>query len=38
MQVGVDPGTFRAFIFLSGFMSTSPVALGIPPEAGEGWS
>jgi len=31
MQVGVYPGTLRAFVLLSGFVGLLPIAFGIPP-------
>ena len=36
MQVGVHPRTLDAFVLLSGFVRSRPIALGIPPESGEG--
>jgi hypothetical protein len=36
MQVGVHPRTLGAFVLLSRFVSLSPIALGIPPQPGEG--
>src|SRR5262249_3784473 len=35
MQVGVNPCAFPSPIFLSGFMGSLPIVLGIPPQAGE---
>jgi hypothetical protein len=35
MQVGVYPRTLRAFVLLSRFVGSGPIAFGIPPESGE---
>ena len=35
MQVGVNPGTVGTFVLLRGFVSAGPVALRVPPQAGE---
>jgi hypothetical protein len=32
VQVGVDPGTARAFILLRRFVRSHPIALSIPPQ------
>ena len=37
MEVGMNPGTCRPLILLSRLMGANPIALGIPPEAGQGW-
>ena len=31
MQVGVHPRTIGAFVLLSGFVGSRPIAIGIPP-------
>lgn len=36
MEVGVNPGTFRSLVLLSGFVRSFPIVLGIPPQTGEG--
>src|ERR1017187_2626921 len=36
MEVGVHPTTFGAFVSLSGFVCSCPIALGIPPQSSEG--
>jgi hypothetical protein len=36
MQVGVCPRTLDAFALLGGFVRSLPIALGIPPQSGEG--
>jgi hypothetical protein len=36
VQVCVNPRTLRALVLLSGFVGSCPVALGIPPQPGEG--
>jgi hypothetical protein len=38
MQVGVNPRTILAFVLLSGVVCSRPIALGIPPQSGEGVS
>lgn len=36
MKVGVDPRTIGAFVLLSGFVRSRPIALRVPPQSGEG--
>ncbi len=36
MQVGVHPRTLYAFVLLRRFVGSRPIALGIPPQSGEG--
>src|SRR5215469_711172 len=35
MEVGVDPGTFDAFVLLGRLVCPGPVALSVPPESQE---
>ena len=36
MQVGVNPRSVHAFVLLSRFVRSRPIAFAIPPESGEG--
>jgi hypothetical protein len=36
MQVSVNPRTIPAFVLLGRFVRSPPIALGIPPQSGEG--
>jgi hypothetical protein len=36
VQVGMHPRTLDAFVLLGGFVRPRPIALGIPPQPGEG--
>jgi hypothetical protein len=38
MEIGMNPRTILAFVPLSGFVRSRPIALGIPPQSGEGVS
>lgn len=36
MEVRVNPRAILAFVLLGGFVRSCPIALGVPPQSGEG--
>lgn len=36
VKIGMNPTTLGTFVLLSGFVRSRPIALGIPPQSGEG--